>query len=80
MATIRLKRGTAAGWISADPILAAGEPGFETDTGKLKIGNGVDEWTALPYLAGEGGSSGNLDGGFPDSVFGGVDSIDGGTA
>lgn len=55
MATIRLRRGTAASWISLDPVLASGEAGFETDTGKLKIGNGVDEWTALSYIAGEGG-------------------------
>lgn len=56
MATIRLRRGTAAAWISADPTLLAGEPGFETDTGKLKIGDGTNQWTLLAYFA--GGSSG----------------------
>lgn len=48
--TIQLKRGRAASWITLNPILAPGEPGFEIDTGKIKIGNGVDEWTGLQYL------------------------------
>lgn len=53
---IALRRGTAAAWISADPILDAGEPGFETDTGKLKIGDGVTAYTALPSAAGVTGT------------------------
>jgi hypothetical protein len=50
---ITLRKGTAAEWISADPILAAGEPGFETDTGKFKIGDGVLIWTNLEYAVGD---------------------------
>ncbi len=50
MTTIKLRRGTAAQWSSANPILAAGEPGFETDTGKEKIGNGTSLWSALSYF------------------------------
>ncbi len=34
--------------------LASGEPAFELDTGKLKIGNGIDNYADLPYLAGDG--------------------------
>ena len=49
MAKIQLRRGTAAQWTSVDPVLANGEPGYETDTGKIKYGNGSDEWSALPY-------------------------------
>jgi len=49
-ATIKLRRGTAADWTSANPVLAQGEPGLETDTGKTKMGNGSSVWTALPYL------------------------------
>lgn len=50
MATkIQLRRGTAAHWASVDPILAEGEIGLELDTGKRKIGDGVQAWTALPY-------------------------------
>ena len=51
------KRDTAANWITNDPILLNGEFGYETDTGKFKIGDGVNVWSALLY-AGGGGSSG----------------------
>lgn len=47
--TIRFKRGTAANLNAANPTLAAGEPCFEYDTGKFKIGDGVSGWSALPY-------------------------------
>jgi hypothetical protein len=47
---IRLRRGTAAAWTSADPVLGAGEPGLETDTGLLKFGNGTNSWVSLPYF------------------------------
>jgi hypothetical protein len=50
MPTIKLRRGTAAEWITANPLLAAGEPGFETDTGKHKIGDGNARWSKLPYF------------------------------
>lgn len=48
--TIKLRRGTAAQWTAANPVLAAGEPGFETDTGKHKIGDGASAWSALDYF------------------------------
>ena len=47
---IKLRRGTAAAWTSANPTLAAGEPGYETDTGKHKIGNGATAWASLAYV------------------------------
>ncbi len=51
MATrMQQRRGTAAQWTAADPILAAGEIGFETDTGKFKMGNGSSAWSALSYF------------------------------
>lgn len=52
MAKIKLRRDTAANWSnpSNNPILASGEPGYETDTGKLKIGNGSTVWNSLPYF------------------------------
>lgn len=37
---IQLRRDTAANWVTHNPTLSAGEPGFEVDTGKLKIGDG----------------------------------------
>jgi hypothetical protein len=52
---IKLRRGTAAQWTAAQtaagatPVLAAGEQGYETDTGKLKIGDGTALWGALSY-------------------------------
>lgn len=46
---IQRRRGTAAQWTSANPTLLAGEEGFETDTGKVKIGDGVTAWAALKY-------------------------------
>ena len=51
---IQIRRGTAAQWTSANPTLSAGEQGFETDTGKFKIGTGSTAWTSLPYAAGTG--------------------------
>lgn len=47
---IQIRRGTAAQWTSTNPTLAAGEQGFETDTGKMKIGNGSTAWSSLSYL------------------------------
>ena len=45
------RRGTAAQWTAANPVLAAGEIGFETDTSKFKMGNGSSTWSALTYFA-----------------------------
>lgn len=47
---IQLRRGTAAEWTSANPVLMQGEMGVETDTLKVKIGNGTSAWTTLPYF------------------------------
>lgn len=43
------RRGTAAAWTAANPVLANGEMGYETDTRKLKRGNGVTAWNSLAY-------------------------------
>jgi hypothetical protein len=48
---IQTRRGTAASWTSTNPTLAAGEIGFESDTGKIKIGTGSTAWNALTYTA-----------------------------
>jgi archaellum component FlaC len=50
-ARMQQRRGTAAQWTSANPILGSGEIGFETDTNKFKIGNGTSTWTNLLYFA-----------------------------
>lgn len=49
---IKLRRDTATNWTTTNPILAAGEPGLETDTGKTKYGDGSTRWTALEYAGG----------------------------
>ena len=49
---ILFRRGTSAEWTSANPTLGSGEPGIETNTGKIKVGDGTTLWNALPYAAG----------------------------
>lgn len=46
---ITLRQNTAAAAADSNPTLASGEPGYETDTGKFKIGDGKTAWTDLPY-------------------------------
>jgi hypothetical protein len=46
---IKWRRDTAANWVSNNPTLAQGEPGFETDTGAYKIGDGVTAWNSLAH-------------------------------
>ena len=58
MAIIQIKRGTAAEWNAANPILALAELGLETDTNKMKAGDGGTAWGSLPYLTGNGGGGG----------------------
>lgn len=52
MAQIRVRRGTTAEWVDANPVLAAGEPGFDVTTETFKVGNGVDQWTNLDEIKG----------------------------
>jgi hypothetical protein len=49
---IQLRSDTAANWTTKNPILASGEPGFETDTGILKVGNGTTAWSGLTEISG----------------------------
>ena len=56
------RRGTAAQWTAANPILAAGEIGFETDTSRFKMGNGSSTWSALQYFANSAELSALLEG------------------
>jgi hypothetical protein len=48
-ARIQVKRGTAASWVSNNPVLFAGEIGYETDTRKFKVGDGTTAWNSLSY-------------------------------
>ena len=63
MATrMQQRRGTAAQWTTANPILAAGEIGFETDNNKFKIGDGVNHWDDLSYFSDAASISALVDG------------------
>ena len=59
--TIKLRRGTAAQWTSANPVLAAGEMGLESDTQRSKFGDGASTWTALAYTVGDSSGIGTID-------------------
>ena len=60
---ILIRRDTAAHWTSANPTLMLGEMGYETDTTKVKIGDGSTAWTSLAYWVGSpelSGTAGKL--------------------
>jgi len=59
---IALKRGLLAALTSVNPILDAGEAVYVIDQNKLKVGDGVSAFTALPYLAVDSISWGDIDG------------------
>ena len=46
---ITIRKGTASQWSCSNPTLASGEPGYESDTGLFKIGNGSSAWNSLSY-------------------------------
>ena len=50
MTQIQLRRGTASAWTTANPIMALGEVGIETDTYKIKVGDGLTAWSSLGYF------------------------------
>lgn len=50
MTRIQLRRANASSWTSVNPVLALGEAGVETDTYKIKVGDGVSLWNDLPYF------------------------------
>ena len=50
--TFKVRRGQSQVWADINPILAEGEPGYELDTHRLKIGDGEKSWNELPYIGG----------------------------
>ncbi len=62
MATVRIqvRRGTASDWSTVNPILAAGELGIETNTRKLKVGDGTTAWGSLSYIAADAPEIGEI--------------------
>jgi hypothetical protein len=74
-ARIVFRRDTAAAWTTANPVLLNGELGLETDTRKLKIGDGASTWGSLAYYSTSGGGGGGntiLSGSGAPSSGGGV--------
>lgn len=48
--TLKLRRDTARRWAMLNPVLAEGEPAFEKDTGRFKIGDGSKPYNDLEYF------------------------------
>ena len=46
---VQIRRDPSGKWIVNNPILLSGEFGYETDTGKIKIGDGATPWNYLPF-------------------------------
>lgn len=55
---VQIRRGTTAEWTARNTLLLAGELGYEYDTNKLKVGDGVTRWAGLQYLNTTGALSG----------------------
>lgn len=54
---IQFKRGTYRAFKTANPVLFEGQPAFEIDTNRMKIGNGINRYLDLPYIGGADGKS-----------------------
>ena len=65
---IRIRRDSAYNWNFYNPVLATGEAGYETDTNRLKVGNGSGTWSQLPYLIGSNIYSLNFGDGSSDAL------------
>ena len=69
---IKLRRDTSANWKTVNPVPVEGEPCFETDTGKLKIGDGINPYNSLAYFAGGGGGGTDISASLPLVIEDGV--------
>jgi hypothetical protein len=70
--TFKFRRGPAAEWTTDNPILHAGEPGVELDTGKFKIGDGVQAWADLEYFSNDALIAIMIEEAIADATFEGV--------
>lgn len=66
-AKILIRRDVSTNWTSINPILSDGEMGYEKDTGKMKIGDGIKRWNQLAYFPNIPTTF--FDGGFPSIVY-----------
>ena len=69
------RRGTAIQWTTADPVLAPGEIGVETDTNQFKLGDGVTNWSDLSYFKNLEDLGGTLDDFIPLTQKGEADGV-----
>ena len=69
---IQIRNDTAQAWAAANPVLSDGEPGAESNTGRLKIGNGIDRWSDLPYVGGDGSGGGGSANPISGTIDGGI--------
>lgn len=76
MTQIKLRRDTSAAFASSNPVLGVGEPAYETDTKKLKIGDGTTAYTQLEYFSAGGGGSTNISATLPLKIVDGVISLE----
>lgn len=76
MTQIKLRRDTSANFTSKNPILGVGEPAYETDTKKLKIGDGTTAYTQLEYFSTGGGGSSDISATLPLKIVDGVISLE----
>lgn len=72
---VQMRHDTAANWTTYNPILLAGEIGIETNTNRMKLGNGTQNWNSLPYFPADSGLGSVFDGGAPDSTYGSLPPI-----
>lgn len=76
MTQIKLRRDTSVSFTSKNPVLGVGEPAYETDTKKLKIGDGTTAYTQLEYFSSGGGGSTNITATLPLKIVDGVIFLD----
>lgn len=70
MFTFKLRRDTIQDWEVKNPVLAQGEPGMDTTTGRFKLGDGVKTWSELPYFVpGTSASGGDPGGSLFDHIY-----------
>jgi hypothetical protein len=70
-----LRNGLKTDWTSVNPVLGKGEPGCESDTGQMKVGDGQTAWRLLPYVA-----SGELQTALPNTLITNTEWLAGGNA
>ena len=46
-----VRRDSSSNWTTNNPVLSQGEIGYDTNEGKIKVGNGSSNWSSLPFFA-----------------------------